>query len=190
MFDRENRPVCNPSQRQSLAQHGREGTMTEDDLHSMHIKETYAHFGRAVHGAQLLEDAIVTSAVFLQIWRRRGTKIDGNFVETLYEAGLEKTLGKMIEMLKGIVDLSSEVENKLKDACITRNFLVHRYFRSHAVDFMKSEGRDQMIAELDMYHDVFEEVRQEIDRLGTPIVKRLGLTQEKIDEIVGELLRE
>jgi hypothetical protein len=164
--------------------------MTKHDLESMHIRETYAHFGRAVHGAQLLEDAIVTSAVFLQIWRGRDTKINANFVEDMYEAGFDKTLGKMIEMLKGITYLPSEVENKLKNACVMRNFLVHGYFRSHAVDFVKPEGRDRMIAELDMYHDVFEEVRQDIDRLGAPILKRLGLTQERIDVIVGEMLAE
>lgn len=155
--------------------------MTEDD----HVKEVYAHFGLAMYMAQVLEHGIVNAFVLLELLPKTKGKWTPDEVEYYMNTEFEKTLGRLIRKLRTLTTIGDDFENLLGRTLKKRNWLAHDFFRERAQEFMSATGRNLMIKELQESRDLFKDADRQLDFIITPLMKKVGLT----DEIVEEHLR-
>jgi hypothetical protein len=109
-------------------------------------KEVYAFFGLCSYYGQVLERGVINLAVVLQA--RGLTQVTGDDVVRAFSELENRTLGQLVRDVRCQIALSEDLEAALKDAVRDRNYLAHRFFANHDVDFCTSRGRHAMIAEL------------------------------------------
>ena len=147
-----------------------------------HIKEVYAYFGLAMYMAQVLEHGIVNASVYLELLPKTKGKWSPEEFETYMDTEFEKTLGRLIGKLRTLTAIDDDLENLLTITLKKRNWLAHHYFRERAEEFLSPSGRDSMITELGQCRDLFQTTDRKLDAVITPLMKRLGLTDEIVEE--------
>ena len=97
-------------------------------------------------------------------------------------------MGRLIQKLKESGQPTDEIKTVLGQALKQRNRLAHHYFPEKAVSFMTETGRESMISELESIQELFLSASQLIDDLTMPVAKKYGLTEEKQQKMIEELL--
>jgi len=160
----------------------------EMDDESWQTREVYAKYGLAMYFAQCLETGLVNLLVALKLKDR--DKITRYDIDSLIEINYDKTLGKLISSLKQAMKTSEDLENDLKELLNIRNYLAHRYFRVKAIDFMKKDGRQHMLSELECFISKLEGGDKKIEYITAVIAEQYGITNETICKNVEDLLKE
>jgi hypothetical protein len=101
----------------------------------------------------------------------------------------EKTLGRMIQNIKGVTLVPTDLEEVLSNALMKRNFLSHGFFREHASDFMSYEGREKMITELKDAQTLFSMADSKLSEVIKPIREKYGFTDDCLEKFYEEYLR-
>ena len=148
----------------------------------------YARFGLAVYIAQCIETGLVNLLVALKLKDRH--KITRADIVSFRENNYEKTLGTLITYLRQSMNISDDFEKELREALEIRNYLVHRYFRVNAIDFSNENGRIRMLSEINSYTSGLEQLDKKIDSICLTIGEQHGITEEMINKIESELLKE
>lgn len=139
-------------------------------------KEVYAFFGLCSYYAQVLEQGVVLLAVAL---RARGlTDLTGAAVSVGFDQADRKTLGQLLHDVRHRVEITSDTEAGLNRALMDRNHLFHRFFVKHDVDFGSNSGRKEMIDELRVMTQRFQETDRRVDAIWIPLWEALGITPE------------
>jgi hypothetical protein len=158
--------------------------MTDDE----HTREVYAYFGLAVYYGQVLEHGIVNAMVVLRLPHRdRFTKGD---IDAFMDQQFENTLGKLIKNLRAELTLPSDLEDLLRQALKTRNWLCHDYFRERAIESMTSAGRDKMLAELEDARELLSRADKRLSDVVQPLSDRCGLTEAVLQAEYKAICRE
>jgi len=79
------------------------------------------------------------------------------------------------------------VEVALAKALKSRNWLAHGYFADRAIEFTDSEGRQDMIEELDELRDSYRSCAEELDAVSIPAARKLGFTDEMLEKVQAEM---
>lgn len=152
------------------------------------IREVYARFGLAVYHAQVLEHGIVNAMLVLRLPDQdRFTRRD---IDAFMSQQFENTLGKLIKNLRAELPLPLHLEDALRQALKTRNWLCHEYFRERALDFMTEVGRDKMLVELVEASRLLSDADDSLTAVVQPLADRCGLTQEVLDAQLEAYRRE
>lgn len=159
----------------------------EIDEESWQIREVYAKYGLTMYFAQCFETGLVNLLVSLKLKDRE--KIIKSDIDLFMEKNYEKTLGGLIHSLKKAIKTSENLEADLKELLDIRNYLAHRYFRVKAIDFMKKDGRQRMLSELESIISKLENGDKKIDSIISAIYKQYGITYEMINKIIKDLLK-
>ena len=159
----------------------------EIDDESWQTREVYAKYGLAMYFAQCLETGLVNLLVALKLKDR--DKITISDIDSLIGINYEKTLGKLIYSLKEAMEISEDIETNLKELLDIRNYLAHRYFRVKAIDFMKKDGRQHMLSELECFISKLEGGDKKIESITAVIAEQYGITDETICKIMEDLLK-
>jgi len=159
----------------------------EMDDESWQTREVYAKYGLAMYFAQCLETGLVNLLVALKLKDR--DKITRFDIDSLIGINYEKTLGKLIYSLKEAMKTSEDMETDLKELLDIRNYLAHRYFRVKAIDFMKKDGRQHMLSELECFISKLEGGDKKIESITAVIAEQCGITDETICKSVEDLLK-
>jgi len=159
----------------------------EIDEESWQIREVYAKYGLAMYSAQCFETGLVNLLVSLKLKDRE--KIIRSDIDLFTEKNYEKTLGGLIHSLKKVMKISENLEADLKELLDIRNYLAHRYFRVKAIDFMKKDGRQRMLSELESIISKLENGDKKIDLIDSVICEQYGITNEMISKIIKDLLK-
>lgn len=158
--------------------------MTADE----HVREVYAYFGLAVYCGQVLEHGIVNAMVVLRLPHRdRFTKVD---IDAFMDQQFENTLGKLIKNLRAELTVPPDLEELLRQALKTRNWLCHDYFRERAAEFMTPAGRDKMLAELEAARELLSRADKGLAAVVRPLADRCGLTEAVLEAQYQALCRE
>jgi len=160
-----------------------------------HIKEVYAHFGLALYLAQVLEHGIVNALVYTDLIPRRTGNVTtqqqwAQEFDIFMDGHFEKTLGRLIKTLKNHVAVPKSLEEDLSKAQKLRNFLAHAFFRERSVEFMSFPGREKMIEELETAQTQLRLADKNLDKLIEPYRKKIGFTDELLQEAYKEHCRE
>ena len=90
----------------------------------------------------------------------------------------KKTAGQLVSKLKGIVRVSDDLENTLVVAIKKRNWLAHDYFWENSYSIMTTEGREEMINELQELSDYFSKMDERMVNIYQKIFNKIGLTKK------------
>lgn len=159
----------------------------EIDDESWQTREVYAKYGLAMYFAQCFETGLVNLLVALKLKNR--DKMTRSDIDSFMEENYEKALGKLISFLKQSIKMSENLETDLKELLNIRNYLAHRYFRVKAIDFMKKDGRQNMLAELDSFKSKLEGGDKKIASITSVVREQYGITDEMISKMKEDLLK-
>jgi hypothetical protein len=155
------------------------------DSKDEHVKTVYAHFGLALYLAQVLEHGLANALMSAELLPRRAGK---PFPRKQWEAELDlfmneqfdKPLGRLVNGLRKVTSVPTDLETLLTTALKTRNFLAHHFFRERAELFMSRGGREKMIEELESAQRLFEAADEKLTEVAKPFREKYGLTDEKL----------
>lgn len=116
------------------------------DYDEEQTRDLYAHYGLAMHLAQILEHGIVNALVILRLPEKN--KYNRQEIDEFMAGRFEKTFGALIKHLRSEAALSQNLESHLSQALNRRNCLAHNYFREKAEQFVTRRDRDEMLHEL------------------------------------------
>jgi uncharacterized protein with HEPN domain len=159
----------------------------EIDEESWQIREVYAKYGLAMYSAQCFETGLVNLLISLKLKDRE--KIIRSDIDLFTEKYYEKTLGRLIHSLKQAMKISENLETELRELLDIRNYLAHRYFRVKAIDFMKKDGRQRMLFELESIISKLENGDKKIDSIDSVICEQYGITNEMVSKKIEDLLK-
>lgn len=156
--------------------------MNEDE----HTKEVYARFGLAVYCAQVLECDLVNAIVIMGLIPSRRHLASSReewttVVDAFTDGHFQTTMGRLIRALREETTVPSDLESLFLHALKRRNWLVHRFFRERAVEFMSASGREQMLTEVDECRACFEAAGRRLDEIVRPLRVRAGITDEWLE---------
>ncbi len=151
-------------------------------------KEVYAFFGLAYYKAAVLEHGVLNIAVAMLAKRVPG--VTAGDVEGLYQSFDKSTFGQVINAAKDKFDIPSGLEADLALALEKRNYLAHRFFVVHDVDFMVPAGRRAMIDELIEILQHLQSVDMRMDDIWMSAWESLGITKEWIEQKKRQLFSE
>lgn len=150
----------------------------------------YAYFGTAVYFCQVLEESL---AIMLWTGRIFKDKVKTNKeVNDIIDSieGSKKTLGNFINEVKQYYNLTDKLTLGLATLLEKRNYLIHRYFKVESQKFFSDLGRLEM---LDYFCNLIDDINlidEQLNLYYSDYVDRMGLTQDKLDEIMRQLKQE
>ena len=157
------------------------------DRESEHIREVYARFGLAMYSAQCLEREL--ALILAARYGPDPTRISEREFDVILEALFSKTFGHLVGEVEEAAALSEEEKEQLQTALNKRNWLAHGYFWDRAVDFLSESGRVSMIEELKEMTNFFKTLDELFTKRTLEHAKRLGITQQVLDETLERLTR-
>ena len=72
----------------------------------------------------------------------------------IYEKINKSTLGRLLALVRSVVEIEDALIHHFQAALKARNKLMHGFYLLHGVKIDSDDGRDEMIADLDSYHDL------------------------------------
>jgi hypothetical protein len=173
--------------------------MTEEEQ-SEQIKETFAYFGRAFYMATVVETGlahVLLQAEFMksiheEYVRTKGKGFDRKQYEADFDAFMERnfaqTMGNLVKRVQKSADFSEDLKTRIIAAKERRDFLVHHYWRVMAARFYNSDGRAEMIEELNADTELFEKLDEDIQAAMKPARQKLGINEDKVAASVREFM--
>ncbi|MCA0050633.1 hypothetical protein LB577_27395 [Mesorhizobium sp. B283B1A] len=115
--------------------------------------ELYAKFGKAAEAAQLFETEL-GSLLLCARGLERGWhhEVDPDDARKVLDHIDRSTLGQLLGTLKNCVSLDYGLVDRFACALKARNRLVHRFYETHGFKIQTDEGRDAMVADLEVLH--------------------------------------
>jgi len=100
-----------------------------------------------------------------------------------------KTLGTLLKQIKTTATFDQTILDTVDAALERRNYLMHKFFRSHNFAIFSEEGRTAMIQELkdiqkqlDLAHAMLSAVTSSLDALAG----RSGMAEKLVEQLVAE----
>jgi hypothetical protein len=164
---------------------------TESD--DQESREIYALAGLALYMAQVLEYGLSHCLVLLDITRVIEAKQRfgdyeqyEKYLDTLEEGNFKRTLGALVEPINSTgVPIPEGLKDNLVECLTIGNRLAHRFFREHATDFFRPEGRTVMAQELVQMRALFEATDQQLEPIVVSLQAALGVSEEAENEFVA-----
>jgi len=148
-------------------------------------KEVYAFYGRCAFYAQVLEQGLTNLTTILHT--RGLTRVTREALEKAFDRLEFFTCGRLIADVRKKIDVSPAIEANLKEALKNRNYLTHRFFSSHDINFACHSGRKIMIEELREMTTRFQQVDDAVEAINLPLWEKIGITQERIEAEIQKM---
>ena len=120
------------------------------------LRELYFEFGRTAEVAQVMEveaGNLALAFVSLAFDPSKITEEDRRFFKAIIDDVNRRTFGNLLKEIRKIGSVSEGIEKIINEALEKRNYLVHKFFRSHNVQINSEEGRKKMRAELNEIYE-------------------------------------
>lgn len=167
-----------------------------------HVKETFAHFGRAYYMANVFEAGLAIALMqldFLAEVKRKFIASDKkDFDRKQYETDFDnfmdrqhaQSLGNLLKSAKRFNEIPSDFHAELLELKKQRDFLAHHFFRERSVEFISRRGKDSMISELEAAHEIFIRADRALDKIMEPVRRQLGFDEAMINSMQEKLVQE
>lgn len=161
---------------------------SEDD--NGKIRLIYAYFGLAIYYSQVLEE---TFSIMLWTDRIFKNKVKTNKeVNEIIDAieNSKKPMGVFINEVKQSYILTEVIIKNLQSTLRKRNYLVHKYFKMEIQKCISDLGTKEMLKYFGEFIDETKKIDSELNKYYSKYTDRMGLTKEKIEELVNEMKSE
>ena len=119
--------------------------------YSEDLKNLYMEFGKAAEMAQVMEveaGNLALAYVTLAFDPATITDDERQILKDVINDVNRRTLGNLLKQISKIGEISEGIESLIKEALEKRNYLIHKFFRTHNFAINSQEGIDAMRAEL------------------------------------------
>jgi hypothetical protein len=119
------------------------------------LRLLYFEFGRTAEMAQIMEmqaGNLALSFVSLAFDPSKITDDERGLLRALVDDVNSRTFGNLLKQIRKIGSVSEGIQQTVDEALEKRNYLVHKFFRSHNLRINSEEGRKEMIADLRAIH--------------------------------------
>ncbi len=148
-------------------------------------KEVFAWAGLALYNAQVLEHGMV-NLLFAAGLPQSSYPVQGSDVD-FHDVHFRLVVGELVKKIRATVDVSDDLDARLDDARLTRNRLVHHFFRERAELFMTVEGKRIMLQELHQMFNIFFDLDKELQRIMFELGSRHGLTEATVEQVYEKM---
>jgi hypothetical protein len=157
-----------------------------DDINGQH-RLIYAYFGLAIYYCQCLEETFTIMLWTHRIFKKRAkTNKEVNEIINAFENS-KKTMGMLLKELKQCYRIPQDTIDDLNKILETRNFLIHNYFKVEIQKVYSDVGRKEMINFFCDFTDQTKTIDDQLKSYYRNYTDRLGLTEERINEMVNEM---
>ena len=114
--------------------------------------QLYAKFGRTAEMAQLLEidvGNVVLAIAVIPVKTAEITEEERACFRALVDDLNRKPLGQLLKCIRPLIAIDERVVSQIDTALERRNYLMHRFFRTHNFRIFSEEGREIMSRDLD-----------------------------------------
>ncbi len=161
---------------------------TEDDDGKLRL--VYAYFGAAIYFGQCLEKTFSIMLWTDRIFKKKvKTNAEVNEIIDAIENS-KKTMGNFINEVKQSYSLTTSIVEQLDKILDTRNYLAHKYFKLHSAKFHSYVGQLEMIKYFCDFIDDAKQLDEQLETYYTKYKDKLGLTDEKIEQLMKEMKEE
>jgi hypothetical protein len=120
------------------------------------LRLLYLEFGRTAEVAQIMEmeaGNLALSFVSLAFDPSKITDDERGLLRAIVDDVNSRTFGNLLKQIRTIGGVSESIQRIVEEALEKRNYLVHKFFRSHNLRINSEEGRNEMIADLRAIHE-------------------------------------
>lgn len=161
--------------------------MPEHDL-----EELYALFGRTAEMAQVMEleaGNLAMAYALIAFDVENLTKDQKLFVKSLSEDVDRRTFGNLVNLIKISMNVDQKIVEAIDSALAKRNYLTHRFFRTHNFAINSSKGRADMVKELSGLREAFSFAHTLLHGMTHTLNEVFGnpnVTEEQAKKLMGE----
>jgi len=136
--------------------------------------DVYKKFGITAEAAQLFETSLGTILL-----AAKGMKEDWHLqphqkkARVVLDSIQQSTLGILLKTVQQHVTFEDDVTETFCVALKTRNRLMHGFFEGHNFKIQTGNGRDEMLADLEIMHEVLFAAWQTADRISSAFIEAL-----------------
>jgi len=150
--------------------------------------ELYAEFGIAAEKAQVLELEAGNVALLYIALIFKSEEIgheQRKMLRSILDDCDRSTLGRLLRRVKSIGEFDASILSVVDQALECRNYLMHRFFRTHNFAILGEAGRKAMIEEL-------KEIQCKLDRAQTMLLGVAGTLQKLagLDKVPDEVTKQ
>lgn len=154
------------------------------------LKELYFEFGRAAEMAQVMEvEAGNLTLAFVTIWidPAQITEEQRQFLRCLIDDVNKRTFGNLVKQIRSIGQMDDSIVEIVEQALEKRNYLIHRFFRSHNFAIHSEEGRKTMRAEISEIYRILNLAHTVLSGMTSTLQKVFG-REDISEQFAKELL--
>lgn len=156
------------------------------------LKALYFEFGRTAEMAQVMEleaGNLALAFVSLVFDPAKITDEERHLFKTMIDDVNSRTFGNLLKQIRRIGSVSEGIEKTINEALERRNYLVHRFFRSHNLQINSEEGRKEMRKELEEIYESFCRAHATLSGMThtlNQIFDRPNISQEEAIQLMRE----
>ncbi len=154
------------------------------------LKELYFEFGRTTEMAQVMEvEAGNLALAFVTIWidPAQITEEQRKFLHSLIDDVNKRTFGNLVKQIRSIGQMDDSIVEIVEQALEKRNYLIHRFFRSHNFAIHSEEGRKTMRAEISEIYRILNLAHTVLSGMTSTLQKVFG-REDISEQFAKELL--
>lgn len=156
------------------------------------LKALYFEFGRTAEMAQVMEleaGNLALAVASLAFDPEKITDDERRYFSAIIDDVNSRTFGNLLKQIRKIGNISAGIENTINEALEQRNYLVHKFFRSHNLGINSEEGRKEMRAELEEIYNTLSRAHATLSGMTNTFNQAFGrpnITQEEAMELMKE----
>ena len=155
------------------------------------LRELYVEFGQAAEMAQVMEvEADNLALAFVTVWfdTTNITDEQREFFRALVDDVDKRTFGNLMKEIRKTIEVSEAIEKTINDALAKRNYLIHKFFRTHNFAINSEEGRKAMRAEIAAIHSALNLAHTVLHGMTHTLNQAFGkpnITEEDTEQLVA-----
>lgn len=155
------------------------------------IKELYIEFAQTAEIAQTMELEAGNLALTFATMSINPKTIDDEqkvFLRSLVDDVNKRTFGNLLIQIRKFVDIDEDGSKIINEALDKRNYLIHKFFRTHNFAIYSVEGRKAMRTDLENINKSLALARTALSGMTNAlndVIGRVNVTQEDIEALIN-----
>ena len=119
----------------------------------------------------------------------KSTDDERHFFRAIIDDVNSRTFGNLLKQIHEIGSVSEGIEKTINEALEKRNYLVHKFFRSHNLGINSEEGRKEMRAELEEIYESLSRAHATLSGMTNTlnqVFDRPNISQEEAIELMSK----